>query len=100
MNKTSDVYTKLITNLQKSMISEDDRFINATAEIIGADVEKNKVLLQVIRMHDEFLKASIGKALTLTLEELGIIEKDVDLFDDEVSNKLLLEGVNKGVNGK
>lgn len=87
--KASELFVKLIVNSQHSMKSEDQKLIKRIAEnheSIEGDTEK---IIKDISMSNEYMRISIIKTTVITLIELGIVEKDVDILDTDISNHLI-----------
>ena len=85
----SELFVKLIVNSQHSMKSEDQKLIKRIAEnheSIEGDTEK---IIKDISMSNEYMRISIIKTTVITLIELGIVEKDVDILDTDISNHLI-----------
>lgn len=95
--KASELYKILVQSSQKAMISEDTNLFHAIGQIFEKD-EVNKDFIEIIRINNEYLRASFAKTTIITLIELGIIDGDVDILDTMVSNHLLLDAVGKNSN--
>ena len=97
--KSSELFSKLIENTRKAALSEDENLINSAHKILN---ERNIDIgvVELIRNHEEFLNATYCKSIVLTLEEMGVVEKDVDLLDKKVSSELMINGVKSAINSK
>lgn len=87
--KASELFVKLVVNSQHSMKSEDSNLIKRIAEnhgSIGGDLEK---IIHDISMSNEYMRFSIIKTAVITLVELGMVEKDIDILNTDISNQLI-----------
>ncbi|MCR2050391.1 hypothetical protein NSB25_24415 [Acetatifactor muris] len=98
--KASELFVKLVVNSQHSMKSEDQQLIKRIAEnhrSIEGDIEK---ILNDISMSNEYMRISIIRTTVITLIELGIIEKDVDILNSDISNQLISKAMDIFENSK
>lgn len=98
--KASELFIKMVVNSQNSFASEDQNFIKRIAEnhgIIKADEEK---MLKDISMSNEYIRMSIIKMIIVTLIDLDIVEKDVDILDVNKSNALISAAMDVWENAK
>lgn len=100
--KTSELFEKLVQEIQKSYISEDKQMQNATLDYLKGKTENMslKDVLTLIELNNEFLRSSYIKAVCSILSDYGIIENDIDIYDTEVTNKLLKSGVHKAIHNQ
>ncbi len=98
--KASELFVKLVVNSQHSMKSEDQQLIKRLADNHGnieGDIEK---ILNDISMSNEYMRISIIKTTVITLIELGIIEKDIDILNSDISNQLISKAMDIFENSK
>ncbi len=85
--KLSDLFIKLMVNSQFAMASEDDQLIKRLIE--NGNLNDNLRYINDTSMVNEYLRISFIKTTVLTLAELDIIEKDCDILNVDISNKLV-----------
>ena len=75
---------------------------NATLDYLKGKTENMslKDVLTLIELNNEFLRSSYIKAVCSILSDYGIIENDIDIYDTEVTNKLLKSGVHKAIHNQ
>lgn len=98
--KASELFVKLVVNSQYSMKSEDQQLIKRIAENHGSiegDIEK---IINDISMSNEYMRISIIKTTVITLVELGIVEKDMDILNSDISNQLISKAMDIFENSK
>lgn len=98
--KASELFVKLVVNSQRSMKSEDQQLIKRIAENHGSiegDIEK---IINDISMSNEYMRISIIKTTVITLIELGIVEKDIDILNSDISNQLIAKAMDIFENSK
>lgn len=98
--KASELFVKLVVNSQHSMKSEDQQLIKRIAENHGnieGDIEK---IINDISMSNEYMRISIIKTTVITLIELGIVEKDIDILNSDISNQLISKAMDIFENSK
>lgn len=98
--KASKLFVKLVVNSQHSMKSEDQQFIKRIAENHGSidgDIQK---IISDISMSNEYMRISIIKTIVITLIELGIVEKDIDILNSDISNQLISKAMDIFENSK
>lgn len=98
--KASELFVKLVVNSQYSMKSEDQQLIKRIAENHGSiegDIEK---IINDISMSNEYMRISIIKTTVITLVELGIVEKDMDILNLDISNQLISKAMDIFENSK
>lgn len=97
--KTSELFEKMVIATQKAFISEDNNIINIISNHLGNKTENFdlKDIITIINANNEFCRASYIKAVCDVLAEYGIVEKDVDLNNIDISNKLLQSAIHKAV---
>lgn len=98
--KASELFVKLVVNSQHSMKSEDQQLIKRIAENHGSiegDIHK---IISDISMSNEYMRISIIKTTVITLIELGIVEKDIDILNSDISNQLISKAMDIFENSK
>lgn len=98
--KASELFVKLVVNSQHSMKSEDQQLIKRIAENHGSiegDIEK---IINDISMSNEYMRISIIKTTVITLIELGMVEKDIDILNSDISNQLISKAMDIFENSK
>ena len=98
--KASDLFVKLVVNSQRSMESEEQQLIKRIAENHGSiegDVEK---IINDISMSNEYMRISIIKTTVITLIELGMVEKDINILNSDISNQLISKAMDIFENSK
>lgn len=98
--KASVLIKNIIEETQKAFISEDDNFINSSAEYFGDKIENMslKDVLFLIEQNNCLLRMSYAKSICKILEEYGIVEIDIDIYNREITNQLFKESVHKAIN--
>ena len=98
--KASELFVKLVVNSQRSMESEEQQLIKRIAENHGSiegDVEK---IINDISMSNEYMRISIIKTTVITLIELGMVEKDINILNSDISNQLISKAMDIFENSK
>lgn len=97
MIKASELIKKIIEETQKGFISEDDNFINSVTDYFGNKTENMSLrdVLYLIEQNNFLLRMSYAKSICKILEEYGIVEIDIDIYNKEITNQLLKESVHK-----
>ncbi|MDF2513723.1 MAG: hypothetical protein K0S04_3589 [Herbinix sp.] len=73
------------------MASEDNQLINRLFE--NGNLDDKISIHKDISMIMEYLRISFIKTTVITLVDLGVIEKDCDILDINVSNNLVKESM-------
>lgn len=98
--KISELFQKMVIESQKAFASEDETFNNAIKEnidVANLNVVSLRDVLMIVQLNNEFLRISTIKALCNVLDEYGILERDVDIKNIDVTNQMLESGVKKAI---
>ena len=98
--KASELFVKLVVNSQHSMKSEDQQLIKRIAENHGSIEVNIENIINDISMSNEYMRISIIKTTVITLIELGIVEKDIDILNSDISNPLISKAMDIFENSK
>lgn len=98
--KASELFVKLVVNSQHSMKSEDQQLIKRIAENHGSIEVNIEKIINDISMSNEYMRISIIKTTVITLIELGIVEKDIDILNSDISNPLISKAMDIFENSK
>ena len=93
--KASELFSNLVATSQVAYESEEEKLHISVArdfaEMENATVEEMQIKMSVEFV--EYIKFSTIKALILTLIDFGLIEKDIDLMNEEKAKELISIGL-------
>lgn len=93
--KASELFSNLVATSQVAYESEEENLYISVArdfaEMENATVEEMQIKMSVEFV--EYIKFSTIKALILTLIDFGLIEKDIDLMNEEKVKELISIGL-------
>ena len=85
--KTSELISKIVLASEASCQCEDENFQRIVNEVITSKSEKDFVsladLLKIIRATTDFSRFISIRTTCKVLQDLGIAENDVDVFDND-----------------
>lgn len=95
--KASELLSNIIYDSQKSFLNEEPQLQNALLNKEPKNFDKitYEDLLSAIRTNNEFLRISFAKTIIRTLQGYNIIENDIDIFNTDVTNNILVNSVGK-----
>lgn len=93
--KASELFSNLVATSQVAYESEEENLYISVArdfaEMKNSTVEEMQIKMSVEFV--EYIKFSTIKALILTLIDFGLIEKDIDLMNEEKVKELISIGL-------
>lgn len=90
--KASELFKILVKDSQSSFASEDKRI---TMHIQKYYNNTTKDIFDMIGKNNEYIRFSLIKTMVLSLCDIGIVEKDIDILDNTVTNVLVDEALNE-----
>lgn len=95
MYKTSELISKMALASEEACKCEDENLIHIVDEHLQGKTSNDyitaKELVSVIRASTDFSRFASIRAICKVLQELGIVENDIDVFNNDVFRKVLEE---------
>lgn len=85
--KTSELLQKLMVASEESCKCEDENLLRMVKEVVGMKAKTDYVsveeIAKLLRITTDFSRFISMRTTCKVLQDLGIIEKDVDVFNNE-----------------
>lgn len=95
MYKISELISKMALASEEACKCEDENLIRIVDEHLQGKTENDyitaKQLVSVVRASTDFSRFASIRAICKVLQELGIAENDIDVFNNEAFRKVLEE---------